>query len=126
MQRAGDHLRVVAEGILDTVAVMGIDVQVEHPQALLAQAHDGQRRIVEKTEALGPVRHGMVHAAGGIECQPAGQQLFRRLHAGAGGRGRHGEEAGEVGIFQDADGVALAVAVQQGESSVLLEVFPLQ
>jgi hypothetical protein len=63
----GQHARVLVEGELHAVAVMGVDVHVGHPHAVRPQAQDGQHGVVDVAEARGPGGHGVVEPAGEVK-----------------------------------------------------------
>ena len=51
MDREGQNLRVLVEDLLDPVAVMGVDVDVEDPGEPPLQDRDGEGVVVENAEA---------------------------------------------------------------------------
>ena len=71
------------KGRLHPVAVMRVDVDIGHAlQPHGQQPADGQHRLVEKTEALCPVRHGvMLPAARVVDDTALGHQLRRQQPA---------------------------------------------
>ena len=53
------------EGVLDAVAVMGIQIHIgDSLQALVQHRQDAQDGVVEKTETAGPVAPSVMGAAG--------------------------------------------------------------
>ena len=67
MNRDGQDLIIIEEGFLNTVAVVGINVNVSHPQPLLPEVFDGQGRVVEYTKYRGMIGGGVVQSAGDTE-----------------------------------------------------------
>jgi len=112
VQRKRRHPAIANESTLDTVAVVRVDVHVQHPQPLPAQTQDRQHRVVDVAETARGIRVRVVHAAGRTERDHPFQQHLRAQDAAVGrGRGR-GEEAGKVRVLEVADVVPLAIAVR--------------
>ena len=96
------------EGLLDAVAVVDVDVDVEHPLVVLEQLQDGQDDVVDVAEAGGLALLGVVEAAGPVDGDLRG--LLVQLD-----RGGDGAAAGEL--------AELVEAVEHG--AVLADVEPL-
>ena len=98
-----------AEGGLDAVAVMGVEIDIEDAlEALLQEGQDREGGVVEVAEAAGMVAHAVVRAARGVVGDPA---LGREpgCQDGAADRGAGApEQALEDRVFHRADAVALA------------------
>ena len=108
VQRQRKHLGIVEKSRFHAVAMVRVDVHVQHAPALAAQAHDAQHRVVEIAETQRLIGASMVHAASRIKADTPADDHFCRLDTGA-GRGRgHGEKLLEIRVFQRAELVALA------------------
>ena len=73
---------------LHAVAVVDVEVEVEDAPARVARPRDGERRVVVDAEAAGPVGHGVVEAAAGVErvVRVAAQDRLGRPDRAAGNR----------------------------------------
>ena len=67
MERQRQDARIRPVDRLDAIAVVDVQVNVEHAQAVLAGAGDRQRRVVVDAEARRPIAHGVVQAATRVE-----------------------------------------------------------
>ena len=86
MHRNGQHPVVVEEGVLHSVAVVGVNIYVHHPHAPAKKVMDGQGRVVEHAETRGMARSRMVQPAGYVESNVDGtaSDHFRSQEGGAG------------------------------------------
>ncbi len=67
MERDRHDAWVVEVDCLDTVAVVDVEVEVEHAQPGSAGEGDRERRVVVDAEPAGVFAHGVVEAAAGVE-----------------------------------------------------------
>ena len=67
MERDRHDPRIVGVDRLDTVPVVDVEVDVQHPLALEAGERDGQRRIVVDAEPRGAIAHRVMEAPAGME-----------------------------------------------------------
>ena len=101
--------RVVGEGVLHAVAMVRVEIDVEHAfQATLEQRQDGEDRIVEVAEAARPVGPAVVRAAGRVEHRAPFEREFGREDRAADGRRGALEDAGEKRVLQGAEAETLA------------------
>ena len=106
----GEDTRVVAEGVLDAVAVVRVDVHVEEAvQATVEPGEQAEHRVVEVAEAAGPRRLPVMRAATGHMDGAAAERQPRREGGASGPRGGAGKNLVEDRIALRADGEALAV-----------------
>ena len=90
VDRERQHLRIVPEERLGSVAVMHVEVDVEHAMAGVARSGDGQRDVVVDAEAGRASGHRVVQAAARIEgmLDLAGQDPIDGVDRAAGDRRR--------------------------------------
>jgi len=112
VQRQRRHQRVANEGRLDAVAVVGVEIDIQHPQPLPTQPGDGQHRIVDVAETACAIGTGVVHPPRRAEGDTARQQHLRAQDAPVGRRRGGREEAGKEGVLEIADVMPLPVAVR--------------
>ena len=110
VDRQREDTRLVGEGILDAVAVMGVQVQVEDPaDPAVEQPQDGQRRVVKIAEPAGLVRPPVMGAAGrAVKRRRPLQQQIGGQQGTAAGRRRAAEDLRKDRVAVAADVVALA------------------
>ena len=59
-----EHPRVIVECVLDAVAVMGIDIQVDDAlQTLIEPCQNGENRIIDVAKSRSAIRAAMMIAA---------------------------------------------------------------
>ena len=90
VERDGQDVRVVPEDRLDAVAMVDVEVDVQHPVAGVPGAPDGQRNVVVDAEPAGTTGHRVVETAARMEdvgLLPA-QDALHRGQRSAGDRGR--------------------------------------
>mmetsp|Transcript_7849 Transcript_7849/g.19970 ORF Transcript_7849/g.19970 Transcript_7849/m.19970 type:complete len:228 (+) Transcript_7849:888-1571(+) len=71
------------EGLLDAVAVVDVDVEVQHARVVLEQLQDGQHQVVEVAEPAGLCPLGVVQPAGPVDGRV--HQAVVQLHAAVNG-----------------------------------------
>ncbi len=109
MHRDRHHPRIVGEGRFDAIAVVGVEVDIEHPcLAVVEQGQDRKDRIVEEAKAIGAVRHPVMRPARRMK----GHAAFER---GFGGKDRAADRGRgalvkplKYRIFHRADIIGLA------------------
>ena len=106
----GENARVVAEGVLDAVAVVRVDVHVEKAvQAAVEPGEQAEHGVVEVAEAAGPRRLTVMRAAARHMDDAAVQRQPRCEGGAAGPRGGAGKDLAEDRIALRADAETLAV-----------------
>ena len=115
VHRHGHHVAPVVEGVLDTIAVVGVDVEEEDPTTSVGQRQAGEHDVVDVAEAGGARRVGVVEAAGGVEHDLglAGQDQLGTRDRPA------GREAHVVEHVREERAVGRAEAHRQGGEVVL-------
>jgi hypothetical protein len=108
VQGKRQHFRIGGKRLLDRVAVMRVEVDVQDAQSGTAQANDREGGIVEVAEPLCAPPTGVMHAPGGVEGDASGEHLLGRLDARARRGRRDREQAGEVRILEGAEPETLA------------------
>ena len=90
VDREGEHPRIVPVHRLDPVAVMDVEIDIEHPEPGPPRSGDRQGGIVVDTEPRGTVRHRMVQAPARVEGMGrlADENRLDGPDAAAGHRGR--------------------------------------
>ena len=100
VDRQGDDARIGRVDGLDPVAVVDVEVDVEHAQAIVPGPRDREGRVVVDAEPGRPVGHRVVEPAAGVERvggvaaedrlhrpdRAAGDRRGGLVHAGEGGR----------------------------------------
>src|SRR2546426_348050 len=111
VRRDGHDLRVRVEGVLDAVAVVGVDVHVEDAEAARLEVEDREDRVVDVAEPRRAPGQRVVEAAGEVEGArrlAARDQLGGQQRA-AGAEPRSVPEPGEHRIVARAEAAALGV-----------------
>ena len=68
MDGQGVHARFIQEGILDAIALMGIEINVKHTlNTKSEQCANGQCWLIEVAKSTGPVRPAVVLPAPNVE-----------------------------------------------------------
>ncbi len=99
----------VRERVLHAVAVMRVQIDVEHAlEARVEQREDREHRVVEVAEAARAIGPAMVRAAGRVIRDATGERKARRVHRAAHARRGTLEEALEQRILHGAETVTLA------------------
>ena len=111
----GQNLVGGVEGVLDPVAVVGVDVHVGHPKPPREKGLDGHHGVVHETEARGPAGMAVVHPSGRVEGDvgPALGHGQGGLDAGPGEQGGPVVDPGE-------DGVVAGAQAEDGEPAPIL------
>ena len=113
VDRGDKHSRIVGQRVLDTVAMMGVDVHIGDPcQSPIEKGEDAEDRVVEVAEAAGTVRPAVMGAARRAVDHAAVRQQFRCVYCCAAGRRRPSEDLAEDRIAVGAQVVARPVSVR--------------
>jgi hypothetical protein len=109
VDRHGQHPVVIGEGVLHAVAMVRVQVHVQHAlHALRQERQHGEHGIVEIAEAAGAVGPPVVGAARGVKHDTPIHRQLRGVDRTADGGGSALEQAGEQRVFHGADAVTVA------------------
>ena len=110
MEGEGHHSVCGPEGLLDAVAVVHVDVDVQHAGVVAQELQDGEHDIVDVAEAGGFGLLGVVQAAGPVDRDEGlvVRQLAGRVEGGAGVERGVGVQAVEDGaVVADVEAVVV-------------------
>ena len=105
MERDGHHARVVGVDRLDAIAVMDVEIDVQHAESLPPRARDRQGRVVVDAEPRCTARHRVMESAARMH-GVAGSTVEDRLHRAKRSAGDHRTglvHAGERGDVAGSD-----------------------
>jgi hypothetical protein len=112
VQADGEDMRVIGKGILHTVAVMGIEVEIDDSgEPLVTPGEQAEHAIVDIAEAMGAAGAAVMGAATGAMDHATGCGQRGGEQDAASGGGGAGEHLGIDRVVLGADGVAGAIGV---------------